>query len=321
MPAPNLVFDPPLSPPASRSAGQGSSCALTGPVPPGLAEAADLAARLTGRARAEAEVWVAFGCLWLDDRPCLEPGRPLAGHRHFRFNPPAYGPVRFYEADPGRIVYEDGLLLVYNKEAGRPSQAVPHDAHNNVLAALERLLAGRDGPPARLWLPHRLDADTSGLLLLAKTAAAAGDLGRAFQAGEVAKRYLALGLGPRPEQAGFLVDVPLAKEGSRYLARPGGPGLAARTRFQVLEAADFPGGTGLAEVLFQAEPLTGRTHQIRLHLAWAGWPIRGDRFYGRAEVEKDFPAPRLMLAAVGLTLPHPAEPARRLEISLEPQAI
>jgi 23S rRNA pseudouridine1911/1915/1917 synthase len=309
------IFDAPVRPPAARG-GFISSAAITGVLPPGAVTAGELAARLTRRPPAEAEALVAFGCLWVDDRPFMDPARSLAGLSHFRFNPPAYGPVRFYEADPGRIVHEDDDLLIYHKEAGRPSQGVPYDAHNNVLAALGRLLAGR-GRPARLWLPHRLDAETSGLLLLAKNQAAAGAVGRAFQAGQVAKGYLALGLGPRPERNSFPVEAAIAKEGSRYVARASGPGLAARTNFTVLDQRDFGAGGGpeLKEVLFRAEPLTGRTHQIRLHLAWAGWPVRGDRFYGRAEAEEARPAPRLMLAAVSLGLPHP-NGTGRLEASL-----
>ena len=304
------VFEAPVPPPA-RAVRPGSG--ISGPLPSGVGTAGELVARLTRQA--EAETLVAFGCLWLDDRPYLDPAKPLAGHRQFRFNPPAYGPVLFYEADPGRIVHEDKDILVYHKEAGRPSQAVPYDAHNNVLAALGRLLARRGGPSS-LWLPHRLDADTSGLLLLAKNQAAAGFLGRAFQAGLVAKTYLALGSGPRPECESFQVEAAIAKEGARYVARAAGPGLAARTNFTVLDEGPFEaGGPELREVLFRAEPLTGRTHQIRLHLAWAGWPIRGDRFYGRASVEEARPAPRLMLAAVGLSLAHPGRPGR-LELSL-----
>jgi 23S rRNA-/tRNA-specific pseudouridylate synthase len=286
---------------------------MAGFLSPGMA--GDLVARLTRREWAEAEALVSFGCLWLDDRPFMDPAGSLAGHHHFRFNPPAYGPVRFYEADPGRIVHEDDDLLIYHKEAGRPSQGVPYDAHNNVLAALGRLLAGRGGP-AGLWLPHRLDAETSGLLPLAKNQAAAGVVGRAFQAGPVAKGYLALGLGARPERDFFQVEAAIAKEGARYVARASGPGRPARINFTVLDQRPFEaGGPEMREVLFRAEPLTGRTHQIRLHLARAGWPVRGDRFYGRAEVEEVNPAPRLMLAAVSLSLPHPAR-SGRLEVSL-----
>ena len=307
------IFEAPIRPPEA-SDGYGRSAGMAGFLSPGTA--GELVARLTRRELAEAEALVAFGCLWLDDRPFMDPAGSLAGHHHFRFNPPAYGPVRFYEADPGRIVHEDDDLLIYHKEAGRPSQGVPYDAHNNVLAALGRLLAGRTGRPAKLWLPHRLDAETSGLLLLAKNQTAAGAVGRAFQTGQVAKAYLALGLGARPERDSFQVEAAIAKEGARYVARASGPGRPARTDFTVLDQRAFEaGGPEMKEVLFRAEPLTGRTHQIRLHLALAGWPVRGDCFYGRAEVEEANPAPRLMLAAVSLSLPHPARPGR-LEVSL-----
>ncbi|MDR1045275.1 MAG: RluA family pseudouridine synthase [Candidatus Adiutrix sp.] len=276
--------------------------------------AAALVARLARVSPEEAAVLVEFGSFWLDDRPCLEPEKNLAGHRHFRFNPPSYGPLKFYEADPGRIVYEDAELLVYNKESGRPSQAVPHDAHNNTLAALNRLIRARGDQPA-LWLVHRLDADTSGLLLMAKAKEAAGKLGQAFQEGRVAKKYLALGLGAAPEREKFTIEAPLAKEGRRYVVRPQGPGLSARTEFQALSAADWGSPKGLKQVLFQARPLTGRTHQIRLHLAWAGWPIVGDRFYGRREIEEESPAPRLMLASAALSFLHPRS-EQMIEISL-----
>ena len=313
-PASCRIFDDPVRPPAARE-GSGRLAEAAGLLPAGAIRAGELVARLTSQSLTEAEALVAFGCLWVDDRPFLDPDKSLAGRFRFRFNPPAYGPVRFYEADPGRIIHEDDDLLVYHKEAGRPSQGVPYDAHNNVLAALGRLLEGRGGP-ARLWLTHRLDAETSGLLLLAKTPAAAGAVGRAFQEGQVAKSYLALGLGSRPERDFFQVEAAIAKEGARYVTRSSGPGRAATTNFTVLGEKDFePGGPEMREVLFRAEPLTGRTHQIRLHLAWAGWPIRGDRFYGRAEAEEARPAPRLMLAAVSLGLSHPSRPGR-LEVSL-----
>lgn len=277
---------------------------LAGPLPAHLREltATGLTARLTGLALAEAAELVGFGALWLDDRPCLDVDRDLAGHQSFRLNPPVYGPVRFYEADPDRIVFEDKDILIYNKESGRPSQAVPHDAHNNVLAALGRLLAKR-GEKSRLWLAHRLDADTSGLLMMARNKEAAGHLGRAFQEGRVSKEYLGLGLGAIPQTKAFRVEAPIAKEGGRYLVKPKGPGLSARTDFTVLGRADGdPGPQGWSGILFLAAPLTGRTHQIRLHLAWAGWPLVGDRFYGRPEASS---APRLMLASASLTFSHP----------------
>ncbi len=314
------IFDPPVGPPLPSWSFK--SCLkryLEGPIPPHLRglTTASLIMYLLKNSEAEAETLVTFGALWLDDRPCLNPNQVLSSYRYFRFNPPAYGPVRFYEADPNRIIYEDDELLAYNKESGRPSQGVPYDAYNNVLAAVKRLLAARgDGSSSELWLSHRLDADTSGLILMARTRSAAGALGRAFQERRVGKRYLALGLGRLPPEKAFRVSVPVAKDGRNYLVRPEGPGLSAVTDFTVRKWVDFPeAGEGVKKIFFLAEPHTGRTHQIRLHLAWSGWPIYGDRFYGRMEIEAALPTPRLMLASVGLTFNYPGS-RRKINLSL-----
>lgn len=298
------IFDSPLPAPAlAKPFLPFAEPYIAGPIPAHLKgdKLARLVMLLTRLPADEAAALVEFGSAWLDDRPCLDPARPLAGHSAFRLNPPAYGPNKFYEAEPARIVFEDRDLLVYNKESGRPSQAVPHDAHNNVLAALERLLAARGEAKPRLWLSHRLDADTSGLLLMAKNKEAAGFMGKAFQEGRVSKAYLCRGLGRRPEKNRFTVDAPIAKEGRRYVVKPKGPGLESRTDFTVLDLRE---AGRLHEALFLAAPLTGRTHQIRLHLAWAGWPIVGDKFYGRHD-EATAPAPRLMLVSARLSFTHP----------------
>jgi RluA family pseudouridine synthase len=247
----------------------------------------ELCARATGLPPEEARGLVRFGGVWVDSRPRLDPELQLPGQGEFRVNFPAYGQVSFYEAAPSRIVYEDEHVLVYDKESGRPSQAVPHDAHNNVLSALWRLTG------IGLRLPHRLDAGTSGLLLTAKTREAAGALGKAFQRGEVAKRYAALSAGDPPDWEEKDSEACIAKNAGRLLARANGPGLPARTTLKVI--ARRPGKT-----LFLAVPHTGRTHQIRLHLSFEGHPVMGDRFYGGA------PHPRLMLRATGLSFPHPA---------------
>jgi RluA family pseudouridine synthase len=188
--------------------------------------------------------------------------------------------------DPKRIVFEDNDLLVYDKEAGRPSQAVPHDAYNNIHSSLTRLRG------ITLRLPHRLDAGTSGLLIIAKNLKAAGAMGKAFQKGEVKKRYLALATGVKPTWDSRRVDAPLAKSQGRLVVRENGPGLSATTDFTLLA---WDSGCGL----FLAEPLTGRTHQIRLHLSFLGYPIKGDTFYGGE------PASRLMLKAAGISFKHP----------------
>ncbi|MDR1920488.1 MAG: RluA family pseudouridine synthase [Candidatus Adiutrix sp.] len=269
----------------------------------------DLVGQAAGVDEVEAARLIEFGSVWLDDRPCFDPDEPLARHSNFRINPPAYGPVRFYEAADRRIVFEDEDILVYDKEAGRPSQGVPHDAHNNVLAALGRLLRAR-GEACDLRLPHRLDADTSGLLLLAKNRESAAALGQSFQRGQVKKEYLCLSRGTKVPDGDFSVETYIAKEGRRYVNRAQGAGLQARTGFSLL-AAEGRAGDEPAGILFLASPQTGRTHQIRLHLQWAGWPIMGDRLYGGY-----FPSPRLMLMASRLVFSHPRTGAE-VRVSLE----
>ncbi|MDR2946842.1 MAG: RluA family pseudouridine synthase [Candidatus Adiutrix sp.] len=309
------IFDAPWPPPVAEKPFQPFPEAyITGPVPAAFQTktVTQLAAALFRVSEEMAADLTAFGAVWLDDRPCLEPEKSLTGCRTFRLNPPAYGPARFYEADPARIIYEDRDILVYNKESGRPSQAVPHDAYNNALSAVGRLLAARGERP-RLWLLHRLDADTSGLLMMAKNKQAAGILGKAFQGGQVEKEYICQGLGAAPAKDAFEVEASIAKDGRRYVVRPKGPGLAAKTSFSVLDIGEAFGQPGWRRVLFLARPLTGRTHQIRLHLAWAGWPIIGDRFYGRPEAGS---APRLMLASAGLSFTHPAD-GRRMTLKLD----
>ncbi len=296
------LFDPPLLPPALvKPFKPFPEPWVEGPISEHLKEhsAAHLVALLTRLTADEAAALVAFGAFWLDDRPCLEPKFPLNAAQKFRLNTPAYGPNYFYEADPARIFFEDEDILIYHKEAGRPSQGVPYDAHNNVRSALERLLQKR-GERGHLWLVHRLDADTSGLLMMAKNKEAARKLGLAFQHGQVAKKYLCLGLGKKPKEKDFATNAPITKEGGKFLVRPKGPGKESVTHFINLDFWPTK-GADWGQALFLASPRTGRTHQIRLHLAWAGWPIVGDRFYGRPEGQ----AERLMLVSLGFEFTHP----------------
>jgi 23S rRNA-/tRNA-specific pseudouridylate synthase len=224
---------------------------------------------------------VAFGCLWMMDKPQPDPDGPLEAGARFRVNWPRYGPKRFYEADPKRIVFEDPDILIYDKESGRPAQSVPHDNYNNAQAALERL---RNMP---MRLAHRLDVGTSGFLIMAKNAPTASRLGQAFSQGRVSKLYLALTLGEKPDWVEKTVTAYVAKSGQHYVARAEGPGKLAKTILRVIKAQD-------GQILWAARPLTGRTHQIRLHLDLQGYPILGDNFYGGAAFS------RLALRAAGL---------------------
>ncbi len=195
-----------------------------------------------------------------------------------------------------RVVFVDGDLVVVDKPSGMPSVPARTPLDPPDVAAR---LGGAFGP---IEAAHRLDRDTSGLLVLARTRAARSALGRAFERRDVAKRYLAVVLGRPPAPTGE-VDLPLGPDRNRpprqRIDMVGGK--PSRTCWRLLADSAHVVPTSLLEI----EPLTGRSHQIRVHLAELGCPIAGDRLYGgMAE------AVPLALHAAWLELPHPATQAR-----------
>lgn len=171
---------------------------------------------------------------------------------------------------PVPVLLLDDDLLAVDKAAGRlviPGR-VPSPADPSLRESLER-------EHGRLWVVHRLDRNTSGVLVFARSAAAHRTLNLAFDRGEPAKRYLALVRGAPPDER--RVDVPIAagRKGRMRPAEPGDPrGKASATVFRTLER--LAGGLALVEAL----PETGRTHQIRVHLAAMGCPLAVDPDYG-----------------------------------------
>lgn len=190
-------------------------------------------------------------------------------------------PERRVELVLGRedIIYEDADYLAINKGAGINSQRTPYQLKGTVEHAVGLHLAAQ-GIAGPVMIAHRLDRGTSGVMVFPRNRRAAAHFSRLLHDGVVEKRYWAVVAGSPPEDV-WTVDAPIAKVGSaKYgVARPG---KEARTDFQVLAKGD-----GMA--LVEARPLTGRTHQIRVHLAHCGLPIVGDRTYGGAH------APRMML--------------------------
>ena len=176
---------------------------------------------------------------------------------------------------PARVLYEDARVLVVDKPAGVP--VIPGrpgpDGEPGGPSLREQLERARGH---KLFVVHRLDRDTSGALAFALDAGAHRALSMAFEAGQVHKRYLALVEGRLEGE--HLVDVALApgRKGKMRPAAPGEEGKPSQTRVRVREA--FTRAT-----LVEAEPLTGRTHQIRVHLRCLGHALLFDHQYGRAQ--------------------------------------
>jgi RluA family pseudouridine synthase len=206
------------------------------------------------------------------------------------------------------VLYEDAEVLALNKPAGLSSQGGRGQVHT-----LDELLWAFARPgKARPRLIHRLDRDTSGVILTAKTKPAAGFLGKALMARKVAKTYLAIVTPEAPEPRSGRIDLPLRRveQGREAFMRtcpPDHPDAeAAVSRYRTVSAA---GGAALLEL----DPQTGRMHQLRVHLASIDRPIAGDARYGGALVVGGNPVPRLMLHARALAFPHPGGGAKRLE--------
>lgn len=209
-----------------------------------------------------------------------------------------------------RILFEDELLIAVDKPSGIPAQATRSDAVHDLFSRVRRFLKRRDGSPdPYLALHHRLDTGTSGVMLFAKDRRVNRPLARAFAEQRVRKLYHALCLVASvtvPDGAFSVENVlspPRTIDGVRKVAavdplQDGAAGRPASTDFRPLRV--FPGALWV-----EAAPKTGRTHQIRVHLADRGLPVLGDRLYGRGARPR-IPAPRLMLHALSLTLEHPS---------------
>ncbi len=255
-------------------------------------------AEASGLSRGKVRDLIDFGSVWVRGKVCRKQSRVLAPGDYIAMQVPAYGPVRFYEADPARIIFRDEVLLAYDKEPGIPCQQTPYDGYNHLFGALQRFL----GPEAYLALHHRLDRLTSGVMVFSVSQRANQSISRLFSQRGIGKTYLAVVQG-EPEREEWEVDQPIAKRKGEYYCPEDGQGKPARTAFRVL-------ASGQGRTLIQARPLTGRTHQIRLHLKACGMPIIGDEAYG------GIPAERMMLHALSLEFEHPVN-GRAMKIASE----
>jgi 23S rRNA pseudouridine1911/1915/1917 synthase len=195
------------------------------------------------------------------------------------------------------ILYEDRDLLIVNKPAG----LVVHPAYKHPVDTLVDAIFARQAErnEPRPWLVHRLDRDTSGAVVFAKTETARRSLARQFASRSVHKLYLAVVCGKLEPMSG-LIDAPLQRDPNdrrRTIIVP--TGQPSQTWYSVLASS----GT---YALVLAEPRTGRTHQIRAHLASRGAPLAGDICYDELRQEDTVAAPRVMLHAWQFSCTHPA---------------
>jgi tRNA pseudouridine32 synthase/23S rRNA pseudouridine746 synthase len=199
------------------------------------------------------------------------------------------------------LIHEDPQVLVFDKPAGLSVQG-----GSGVEISLDELLtqfSDRKGRQPRL--AHRLDRETSGVIVAGRTPSAITALNQAFAARTTEKTYLAIVCGGAPDPAEGVIAAPLVKQKVKGVdlvraARPGeSPAWSAETAYRTLAATD-------AAALVEARPRTGRMHQIRAHLAIVGRPIAGDGKYGGLFSLGGVSVPHLLLHAHALTIPHPA---------------
>ncbi|MHB2025807.1 MAG: RluA family pseudouridine synthase [Elusimicrobiota bacterium] len=280
---------------------------VAGPEHAGVRVDIFLRLKLKGRSRGQIQSWMAEGRILLGGRCAVKPAHRLrAGDaltlRVLRRTDP---PAAFGEIP---VIYEDECLLAVNKPGCLLTHPTDKTRQNSATEIVARQMGGR-----RPFLIHRLDRETSGVLLFAKTSDAARELASQFSERAARKRYVAAVKG-RVLWQKKTVDAPLSHMGGEIRVRQDvcENGVPASTSFERLAALD-----GMSLIL--AEPKTGRLHQIRAHLSWIGHPVLGDKLYqdgGRAYLKMTkggitaddllrLGAPRQMLHAWTLSLIHP----------------
>lgn len=213
-------------------------------------------------------------------------------------------PVIMGEDIPLNIIYEDETILVLNKQTGM----IVHPGAGNPSGTIVNALVGRDPgfssdlptEGGRPGIVHRLDKDTSGCMVIAKTSSALFKLSKAFAARKVHKTYAALVWGvPRHPEEKIVTLIGRHKVHRQKMAVVNRNGKQAITCYELMNSgriADLPAS------LLAVKIMTGRTHQIRVHMANLNMPVIADKIYGK---KNDFAAPRQMLHAWKLSFEHP----------------
>ena len=273
-----------------------------------------LAAAVPNLSRERLKALIRAGALEAEGKAVRDPATKVRGGEHYTLTVPDPEPAHNAPQDiPLSIVFEDEHLLVVDKPAGLVVHPAAGNREGTLVNALLHHCAGRlsgIGGVARPGIVHRIDKDTSGLLVVAKTDVAHESLAKQFAAHSIDRRYLAIVNG-LPKTAEGIVDAPLARSAhdrKKIAIVTGTRGKRAVTHWKRLQALK-----GAALVECQLE--TGRTHQVRVHMASIGHPLLGDPVYGRGKSvhrqllnQLDFH--RQALHAAGLGFIHPVTKAR-----------
>lgn len=263
-----------------------------------------------GVSRRVARIWISTGRVEVKGKPLRILTRPLRRGTSVVLSPQKRTDTPTIKEASDLPELEIILLsrdvVVVNKPANLLSESDRFGAPS-VETVLPKLLEKRS-EPNRLWLVHRLDAGTTGVLVLARTAKAARSLNAAFREGRVEKTYVALVKGYL--RKGIHIDAPIARiKGTKHGVKSGGK--PSHTHAAPLSATK-------SASLVRARPTTGRTHQIRVHLASVDLPLYGDRLYGGPGYTEEMPpnpVSRAMLHAMELRFPDPRDESESIVVN------
>lgn len=238
-----------------------------------------LSTQIADFSRARLQALIGAGKVWVDGNQAEKPALRLEHGQRVRVEIPDEAPVQLLEENISLdLIYQDQNVIVLNKPAGMiVHPGAGHAAGTLVNAALARWPELRQvGEAGRPGVVHRLDKETSGVLVLARTQPAYLWLVHQFKSRRTKKTYLALVDGMPPTPAGRIEAAVGRDERHRQKMAVAYAGQGRKAVTEYLTVESFKNHT-----LLEVRPLTGRTHQIRVHLAYLGCPVTGDRVYGR----------------------------------------
>jgi 23S rRNA pseudouridine1911/1915/1917 synthase len=258
---------------------------------------AHLFASLPGVRRTKIRQWLKFGSVLVNRRPVTRFDHPLVPGDVVEILPERDARARGFLAPGMTIVHEDEAVIVIDKPPNLLSIASKAEREETAYSHLtDYVRRGGERPRERVWIVHRLDRETSGLMVFARTPQAKDILQRGWDQAE--KRYLAVVEGLVPDTTGTLRShLDETNPFKVAIAKPGPGTREAITRYRVLDRRVLPPRRTLVELTL----VTGRRHQIRVQLADLGFPIVGDEKYAA----RTDPAKRLGLHACALRFPHP----------------